>query len=128
MQTYEQIRGHKPDFIVSYRLYSPAEGDRMMTFQHLRCNFMYEGGEPAMDGLFMIHPEFLDAKGHPLDDRSPVPLHGRASMWILVPEMRAKVHRARLKVGTRGHFTEGSRKIGDVTVESLIGLHENSAA
>lgn len=125
MKTYEEIRGHKADFLVRYRLYSPAEGGRKVTFQHLRCDFMYEGDDPAKDAIFMIHPEFLDENGRPLDEELPVPLKGKAAMWILVPEMRASVHRSRAEVGTRGHFMEGPRKIGDVTVEKILGLHEN---
>ena len=124
MKTYEEIRGHKPDFVVSYRLYSPSEGGRKVTYQHLRCDFMYEGDDPSKDGIFMIHPEFLGKDGKPLDERHPVPLEGKATMWVLMPEMRASVHRSRAKVGTRGHFMEGPRKIGDVKIEAIVGLHE----
>lgn len=125
MKTYEEIRGNKADFVVRYRLYSQSEGGRKVTFQHLRCDFMYERDDPVKDGIFMIHPEFLDEDGRPLDEELPVPLEGKAAMWILVPEMRASVHRSRVKVGTRGHFMEGPRKIGDVTIEEIVGLHEN---
>jgi len=125
MRTYEEIRGYKPDFVVSYRLYSPSEGGRTVTYQHLRCDFMYKGDDPVKDGIFMIHPEFMDDNGHPLGDELPVPLEGKATMWVLVPEMRASIHRSRIEVGTEGHFMEGSRKIGDVRVEQVVALHEN---
>lgn len=125
MSTYAALRGHPPDFIVRYRLYAPSEGGRKVTFQHLRCDFLYAGDDPARDGIYMIHPEFLDAAGEPLPKDRPVPLVGRASMWILVAEMRAFVHRARLRVGVRGHFMEGARRIGDVEVETIEGLHAN---
>ena len=46
-------------------------------------------------------------------------------MWILVAEMRASVHRDRLRVGVRGHFMEGASRIGDVEVETIEGLHDN---
>ena len=127
MRTYEEIRGHKADFVVKYRLYAPSEGGRKVTFQHLRCDFMYEGVEPQEDGVFMIHPEFLDEHGAPLEDCVIVPLEGKASMWILIPEMRAFVHGSRAKIGMRGHFMEGSRKVGDVKIEQIVGLHENPA-
>ena len=127
MKTYEQIRGHKPDFIVRYRLYAPSEGGRKVTYQHLRCDFMYDGDDPHTDGIYMIHPEFIDKNGDPLDEELPVPLDGHASMWILVPEMRKRVHRSRLKVGTRGYFMEGSKKVGEVVVEKIVGLHDNLA-
>lgn len=125
LSTYAALRGHPPDFIVRYRLYAPSEGGRKVTFQHLRCDFLYAGDDPARDGIYMIHPEFLDAAGEPLPKDRPVPLVGRASMWILVAEMRAFVHRARLRVGVRGHFMEGARRIGDVEVETIEGLHAN---
>ncbi len=125
MKTYEEIRGHKPDFVVSYRLYSPSEGGRKVTFQHLRCDFMYEDDDPIADGIFMIHPEFLGEDGQPLGQEAPVPLEGKATMWILIPEMRESVHRSRIKVGVRGYFMEGARKIGKVTVDAIAGLNEN---
>jgi hypothetical protein len=98
-----------------------------MTFQHLRCDFLYEGDDPAKDGIFMIHPEFLNSAGEPLQENIDVPLEGRASMWILMPHMRG-LHRDRIKVGTRGHFVEGHRKIGNVEVESIVALHKNPDA
>jgi hypothetical protein len=125
VKTYEQIRGHLPDFIVRYRLYTPSEGGRKVTYQHLRCDFMYEGDDPSIDGIYMIHPEFLDESGNPVDEDVSIPLTGRATMWILLPEMRTMVHRQRAEVGVRGHFMEGSRKIGDVEIEEIVGLHEN---
>lgn len=128
MRTYQDIRGHRPDFIVKYRLYSPEEGGRKVTYQHLRCDFMYEGDNPWDDAIYMIHPEFLDEAGIPIEDKVVVPPQGRASMWVLVPEMRASVHRSRAKVGVRGHFMEGARKIGDVEIEEIAGLHEDAAA
>jgi hypothetical protein len=128
VRTYEQIRGHGPDFIVKYRLYSPEEGGRKVTFQHLRCDFMYEGEHPTRDGIYMIHPQFLDTNGKAIQDGIQVPLEGNASMWILVPEMRGTVHQERIKVGTRGHFMEGGRKVGDVEVVQIAQLHENPTA
>ena len=86
---------------------------------------MYEGDDPLKDGISMIHPEFLDEGGQPLGENFPVPLEGKAAMWILVPEMRASVHSARAKLGTRGHFMEGHRKIGDVKIDAIVGLLEN---
>ena len=128
MRTYEQIRGHGPDFIVKYRLYSRSDGGREVTRQHLRCDFIYEGDDPQSDGIYMIHPEFLDESGTPLPEQGEVPLEGNASMWILVPQMRASVHRSRAKVGVHGHFMEGSSKVGDVEIVQIKGLLENPAA
>ncbi len=127
MQTYEQFRGHQADFVVKYRLFQPSDGGRKVTFQHLRCDFLYEGDDPIADGIYAIHPEFLDRDSRPIAENIAVPLDGKASMWILMPHMR-QVHRARIKIGTCGHFVEGSRKIGDVEVVSIAALHENPDA
>ena len=128
MRSYSEIRGHGPDFIVKYRLYSPPEGGRKVTYQHLRCDFLYEGEDPQIDGIYMIHPEFLDESGNPMNTGVVVPLEGMASMWILSPQMRSTVHRPRIAIGVRGHLVEGSRKIGDVEVVELKALHENPFA
>jgi hypothetical protein len=127
VQTYEQIRGHRTDFVVRYRLLAPEDDGRNVTYQHLRCDFMYDGDDPTTDGIFMIHPEFLDAAGRPIDEEDVVPLDGKASMWILVPQMRS-LHRTRIKIGTKGYFMEGPRKVGSVEVESIVALHANADA
>lgn len=127
VRTYEQTRGHGPDFIVKYCLFSPVQGGRTVTFQHLRCDFMYEGDDPQTGGIYMIHPEFLDPSGVPLADDEPVPLEGTASMWVLTPQMRT-AHQARVKVGVRGFFMEGPRKVGAVEVVRIEALHANPTA
>lgn len=88
---------------------------------------MYEGDDPQTGGIYMIHPEFLDPSGVPLADDEPVPLEGTASMWVLTPQMRT-AHQARVKVGARGFFMEGPRKVGAVEVVRIEALHANSTA
>ena len=88
---------------------------------------MYEGDDPIKDGIFMVHPEFLDEHGSPVPEGVPVPLVGTASMWVLVPEMRASVHRARAEIGVRGYFMEGARRVGEVEIQRVVGLHDNPA-
>ncbi|MES2842668.1 MAG: hypothetical protein V4794_20495 [Pseudomonadota bacterium] len=109
---------------MKYRLYPASEGGRKVTFQHLRCDFMYAGDDPQKDGIFMIHPEFLDEHNAPIGEDVIIPLTGRASMWILSPEMRSEVHRSRAAVGVRGHLMEGARKVADVEIDAIAGLHE----
>ena len=86
---------------------------------------MYEGDDPVRDGIFMIHPEFLDEGDRPVEEGVAVSLEGSAAMWILMPEMRVSVHRSRATVGVKGHFMEGARKIGDVEIKQIVGLHDN---
>ena len=125
---YADIRGHGPDFLVRYRLYGTAEGGRKKTFQHLRCDWNYDGDDLARDGISMIHPEFLAEDGSVLPPDLEVPLCGIATMWILVPQVRAEVHRERIHAGVRGFFMEGSRKIGEATILQVLDLHKNPSA
>ncbi|MET3373382.1 hypothetical protein ABIC89_002444 [Variovorax boronicumulans] len=85
---------------------------------------MYAGDDPQKDGIFMIHPEFLDEHNVPIGEDVIIPLTGRASMWILNPVMRLEAHRFRAAVGVRGHFMEGSRKVADVEIDAIAGLHD----
>lgn len=124
MQTYEQLRKHKADFIVAYRMVAPEDGGREVTYQHLRCDFLYEEDDPQIDGMFMSHPEFLDGNGRPLSKDNPIPLEGRAAMWILIREMR-RFHQTRIELGAKGFFMEGHRRLGAVEVLEIVGLHEN---
>ena len=73
----------------------------------------------------MIWPEFLNEEGEViLDNTRGVARSGQAQMWILAPHMRA-YHRRHLKVGTRGYFMEGRRRLGECTVIAISGLFEN---
>ena len=101
MRTYEELKGHPADFIVSYHLYAPSEGGRKVTFQHLRCDFSYDGYDIATDGIFMIYPEFLGKDGQPIKEG------------------------IRIKIGTRGYFMEGGRKVGSLEVVQVVDLHVN---
>ena len=77
------------------------------------------------DGIFMIHPEFIDEQGLVRPERVPVPVSGLAAMWILIPEMRAKVHCIRIAEGVHGYFMEGSRRVAEAVVTRVLGLHSN---
>ena len=123
-ENYEQLRGHGPDFVVAYRLYAPDEGGRKVTYQHLRCDFCHDGDDPPKKSYYMAYPEFLDDAGDILAGDVPVALSGRATMWIMLPESRAKLQ-STIDVGSRGYFMEGSRKIGELRVEAVLDLHEN---
>lgn len=126
MKSYAEIRGHAQDFDVHYRLYSKDEGGQEKVFQHIRCDFAYAEDNIEETGIYMIHPEFLNSNYEPIQEGISVPIEGEASMWIVVPEMRDEVHREKLQIGTKGYFMCGSRKLGEVTVTKIVGLHENA--
>jgi hypothetical protein len=122
--SYEKIRGHPPDFEVRYRFFKPEEGGRYCgpPWQHYRGDWSY-AETPAE--LYMIHPEFIDENGERIPDGLPVPWEGRATMWVLIPERRAEIHRARIQVGVQGFFMEGNRKVAEATVIRVLNLHGN---
>jgi len=114
-----------PDFEVSYRFYEGTDGKDRRICQSFRPNWSYDedGLEPSM--LFPIWPEFLDSHGKLWPDKIPVSLSGNAAMWITFREVNVPVHRARIKVGTKGYFMEGNRRVAKAIVTRIIGLHTN---
>ena len=127
VESYSKWRQHPADFEVSYRFYTAAEGGRVTgpAFQHYRCDWAYEGDDITKTGIYMIHPEFTAEDGSLVPDEIPVPPSGTATMWVLVPEMRAEIHRARIREGVRGYFMEGSRRVAEAVVTRVISIHTN---
>ncbi|MFD0714302.1 hypothetical protein [Paenibacillus sp. GCM10027626] len=125
---YAEVRKHQPDFRVKYRIYSAEEGGRKTpVYQGLRCDFAYAGDDAGMDRIYAIHPEFEEAAGKVIRDRSyPVPPAGTATMWILFPEMRREVHLAKMKPGVTGFMMEGPKRIAEVEVIEIVGLYHNA--
>ncbi|MGG0176475.1 hypothetical protein [Gottfriedia acidiceleris] len=75
----------------------------------------------------MIHPEFEDNDGNVLlDDKISIKQTGTARMWILSPEIREEIHKHKIKLGTKGYFMEGSRRVGEIEVIKIVGLFLNN--
>ncbi|RKP55574.1 hypothetical protein D7Z26_10350 [Cohnella endophytica] len=125
---YEVVRKHLHDFRIEYRFYSREEGGRkILPFQGYRCDFSYDGDDIGTTGIYMIHPEFEDEDGNVLiNDIESVNGIGTARMWILIPEMRKEIHNNRIKLGVKGYFMEGSRKVGVVKVIEINGIMDNA--
>ena len=123
---YASATGKPPDFEVEYEICINPEVEEIHFTQGARCDFLYEGDDPAIDGIHMIWPEFLDKKGQViLDKKKQLDMAGRATMWILMDEMRESVHQKRIKVGAKGYWVVGSKKVAKVVVTKIIGLFEN---
>jgi hypothetical protein len=45
-------------------------------------------------------------------------------MWIVIPKMR-QFHRDKIKVGLKGFFMEGSRRVAECEVIEILGLLTN---
>ncbi|MDO7847154.1 hypothetical protein Q5H92_12350 [Hymenobacter sp. M29] len=114
-----------PDFRVSYRLYSAAEGGRKTPhFQHIRWDFSYEDeniGKPNQ--VFMIWPEFISSTGEVLPEGEPMSRQGLADMFIVNPAFR-NFHCQQIKVGVKGYVHEG-QPIGVCEVVAVLALHQN---
>ena len=115
-EPYIEKFGRNPDFIVEYVWNPDPEYMEAKRFQGMRSDFLYEGDDPAVDGIHMIWPEFLDSSGQVILQRDEeVSAEGYANMWILMDE-RNPYHEKRMKPGTKGHMVAGSKILADVTV------------
>lgn len=126
-QPYEHIFKHPEDFRVTYRFYSESEGGRKaLPMQGYRSDFWYYHElQPNPHSIYMIWPEFEDEQGNILTDTEViVKTTGTAKMWVIVPEMRL-VHQDRIKVGLKGYFMEGSRRVAECEVIEMVGLNTN---
>lgn len=123
---YAESTGMLPDFEVEYELDIDPELSSVKPCQGMRCDFLYEGDDPATNGIHMIWPEILnDEGGVILDKRIAIPHSGRATMWIGQHESRVTVHRNRIRVGVKGYWVIGSKKLAKVEVTKIIGLFDN---
>ncbi|MBD2702561.1 hypothetical protein IC229_18075 [Spirosoma sp. BT702] len=120
---YQELFGRQPDFEVTYHIYSPEEGGRTLPgFQGTLWDFM---DDVDRNGMYMIYPEILNlTTREPFERGMPIPENGIATMWILSSKLRS-LHQQRIKVGTRGYFMEGSKKVAVCEVTNIISLFSN---
>ena len=124
MASYTEQTGFKPDFRVSYSLFSTEEGGRKTPhYQHIRWDFSYADKSILKGGITMIWPEFVTPDGEILPEGELMAVHGLADMFIITPHMRS-LHAQHIKPGVRGYFHEG-RAIGVCEVVAVLGIHEN---
>lgn len=116
------------DFRVKYRFFTPAEGGRMNpALQGYRSDWIYaedyeQDGSGAM--LCMIHPWAVDEYGLEYSHHEFMPSEGFADMRILFDQMRP-VHRRKIKVGVKGYFVEGSRRVAEAEVIDILYLNHD---
>ena len=65
----------------------------------------------------MIWPEFVTPDGKFLPE-GEVPMAGLADMFIVMPD-RIPFHRERIRVGTKGYFVEGPKRVAECEVIAL---------
>jgi hypothetical protein len=120
----------RKDFEVEYRFLSTDEGGRRTgpPYQMYRSDWMYEGDDPRVNGIYMIWPIFLEENGEIREPNTPVPIEGKAQMFIVDDEQRASIHAGRIHPGTRGYFMEGPNRVAEATVTQLLALNECNKA
>lgn len=92
----------------------------------MRSDFSYKGDNVEKNGVYMIWPEFEDAKGRVITDVNyPIPVKGTARMFIVNPKMRSDIHCKRARVGTECFFMIGSRKIAKAKIIEIVDLYSN---
>ena len=99
------------DFEAEITILTPEAGGRSTpAFNGIRWDIMY-AEDNLKDGLYIIWPEFIDKDGNALP--TDVPLEGThlARMYIINEELKDRIHRERLKVGTAFFSIEGSKKV-----------------
>jgi len=85
----------------------------------MECQFPDE--DDLSEGLYMIHPTFLDQNAIPLPRDQPLSGTLSARMVIIAREM-VGYHRQRISVGTRFNCHEGSRIVGTGAVTKFLAL------
>jgi len=91
-------------------------------FQGYRCDWAYDGDDIEKTGIYMIWPEFENESSEVIPEKQTVLPNGTARMWIVSPELREEIHRPRIKVGVKGYFMEGGKKVAEAEVIGLGGL------
>jgi hypothetical protein len=114
----------RDDFEAIIRIFREDEGGRRSApFNGIRWDLNYANEVPA-DGLYMIWPDFInDGVSLPTDKALPIDRHLQARMYVVVDEMRAQVHRARIEVGTCFYYCEGPHRVAEGKVTRITGLH-----
>jgi hypothetical protein len=72
----------------------------------------------------MIWPFFEDNRGIILEEKVRVPVEGTARMWIVNQDLKATIHRIRIKIGVKGFFMEGGKRVAEAEVTRIAGLYE----
>jgi len=93
-------------------------GRRTPAFNGIRWDFRYIEDDLS-EGLYMIHPTFLDQSGNPIPKIQPLSGTLPARMLIIVREM-VDYHRQRISVGTEFYCHEGRQVVATGTVTKLL--------
>ena len=114
------------DFEAVIVIFSTEQGGRLTpACNGIRWDFGY-GNDPAGSEIYMIHPDFFDDHGSSIPSSQPltVGVELKARMTVGIDEMRARLHRSRIQVGTRFFCHEGSKRVAEGVVTRITGLFD----
>ncbi len=115
------------DFEAVIRVFSTQDGGRRTpALNGIRWDFAYAEDGLNPPSLYMIWPDFVGADGRSLLTDKPLPVGPElpARMFVLMDEMRAKVHRSRIAPGVRFFCHEGGRRVAEGVVTQITGLFQ----
>lgn len=114
----------RPDFAASLRaIPQPETVLRSSLRQGIKFDLMYEGDE---SGAWMIYYALLDGERRLLPHGVVCQGEVKAYFRILNPELRATVHKQRVKPGIRFFVVVGSHKVAEGVVTEVLHLSDKS--
>ena len=122
----ERLHRIADDFEATIRILPESEGGRRTSpCNGIRWDFVY-AADHAEASYYMIFPDFHapDGTSFPPDVPLPIGVELPARMTVIVDEMREKVHRARIAVGTAFYCCEGPRRVASGRVTRVTGLFD----
>lgn len=110
----------RPDFKAQLKVISqPATKLRSPLRQGLKLDLMYEGDANI---AWMIHYALLDADENLLPEGTVCESEVKAYFRVVNPELRVKVHRQRIKIGTQFYVVIGPHKVAQGVVSEVLRL------
>jgi len=115
------------DFQAKIRFFPLDEGGKRSYANGIRLDFKYAEFADDKTNFYMIHPDFFDTDGNSLSTEEFLSLGVwlNARMYILIPEMKEKVHRAKIREGIEFFCMDGHRKVAKGIVSKVVGLNES---
>ena len=74
----------------------------------------------------MVWPDFVDESGESRSEEEELPVGVLlpAKMFVLVDQMRAEVHRKKVKIGVRFYCHEGLKRVAEGVITKITHLFD----
>lgn len=117
-----QLYSREADFEAEVTiLTAEQDGRKTPVFNGIRWDFRYSEDQPS-DGVYMIHPYFLDQSRAHIPKENPLSGTMPALMLIVIDDM-IDFHRKRISVGSGFFCVEGSHICANGRVTKLLELN-----